>query len=60
MSNEEQYRYLCETLAKLVDVLGEDELSMLSHHCGVKISDFYDGPEQTRILEVIDWERKAS
>ena len=43
MSNEEQYEFLCATLAKLVDVLDCDELSLLAHCCGVRIEDFY-GP----------------
>lgn len=41
MSNSEQYELLCATLAKLVDVLDCDELSLLSHCCGVHIEDFY-------------------
>jgi len=41
MSNEEQHQKLCETLAKLVDVLDCDELSLLAHCCGVRIEDFY-------------------
>ena len=43
MSNSEQYELLCATLAKLVDVLDCDELSLLAHCCGVRIDDFY-GP----------------
>ena len=43
MSNSEQYEFLCATLAKLVDVLDCDELSLLAHCCGVRIEDFY-GP----------------
>ena len=43
MSNSEQYELLCATLAKLVDVLDCDELSLLAHCCGVRIEDFY-GP----------------
>ena len=43
MSNYEQYELLCATLAKLVDVLDCDELSLLAHCCGVRIEDFY-GP----------------
>lgn len=43
MSNSEQYELLCATLAKLVDVLDCDELSLLEHCCGVRIDDFY-GP----------------
>lgn len=41
MSNSEQYELLCATLAKLVDVLDYDELSLLAHCCGVRIEDFY-------------------
>ena len=41
MSNEEQHELLCATLAKLVDVLDCDELSLLAHCCGVRIEDFY-------------------
>lgn len=41
MSNSEQYELLCATLAKLVDVLDCDELSLLAHCCGVRIEDFY-------------------
>lgn len=54
MSNEEQYRKLCEALCKCVDVLDCDELSLLAHCCGVKISDFY-GSEEPEVLEVIEW-----
>ena len=43
MNNSEQYEFLCATLAKLVDVLDCDELSLLAHCCGVRIEDFY-GP----------------
>ena len=43
MSNEQQHELLCATLAKLVDVLDCDELSLLAHCCGVRIEDFY-GP----------------
>jgi len=41
MSNSEQYELLCATLAKLVDFLDCDELSLLAHCCGVRIEDFY-------------------
>lgn len=41
MSNSEQHEMLCATLAKLVDVLDCDELSLLAYHCGVQIEDFY-------------------
>lgn len=56
MSQEEQRRMLVEILTKLVDSdLTCDELSLLAHHCGIPISEFY-GPteadmfnEQTRL-----------
>lgn len=41
MSNGEQHELLCATLAKLVDVLDCDELSLLAHCCGIQISEFY-------------------
>ena len=41
MSNDEQHEMLCDILAKLVDVLDVDELSLLAHCCGVRIEDFY-------------------
>ena len=41
MSNEEQHQMLCEIMAKLVTVLSCDELSLLSHHCGLSIEDWY-------------------
>ena len=41
MSNEEQHELLCATLAKLVDVLDCEELSLLAHSCGVPVEDFY-------------------
>ncbi len=41
MNNEEQHHMLCATLAKLVDVLDCDELSLLANCCGVQISEFY-------------------
>lgn len=41
MTNAEQYEFLCATLAKLVDVLDCDELSLIAHLCGVRIKDFY-------------------
>lgn len=46
MSNEEQHELLCATLAKLVDVLDCDELSLLAHCCGVRIEDFYSPTPQ--------------
>ena len=45
MSNEEQRRMLVEILTKLVDVLDCDELSLLAHHCGIQVSEFYTEPE---------------
>lgn len=45
MSNSEQHQMLCEILSKLVDVLDCDELSLLSHHLGIPVSDFY-GPTE--------------
>lgn len=56
MSHEEQRRMLVEILTKLVDSdLTSDELSLLAHHCGISIAEFY-GPteadmfnEQTRL-----------
>ena len=42
MSNEEQRRLLVEVLTKLVDSdLTCDELSLLAHHCGIPIAEFY-------------------
>ena len=41
LTNEEQHRFLCETLLKLVDVLDCDELHFLATSCGVRIEDFY-------------------
>ncbi len=46
MSNSEQYELLCATLAKLVDVLDCDELSLLAHCCGVRVEDFYGTTQQ--------------
>lgn len=58
MTHEQQHELLCEILAKLVPVLTVDELSLLAHHLGIRISDFYgsqpdllvDAPE---LLEVV-------
>lgn len=47
MSNEEQHRMLCEIMAKLVPILTCDELSLLSHHLGIKISEFYGEEDET-------------
>ena len=41
MTNAEQHEFLCATLAKLVDVLDCEELSLIAHLCGVRIEDFY-------------------
>ena len=46
MTNEEQHEMLCEILAKLVPVLTCDELSLLAHHCGIPIRDFYYKTEE--------------
>ena len=60
MSNDEQYRMLCEILSKLVDSdLTSDELSFLAHQCGVKISDFYGAPEEIQTVEVVTWKQAA-
>ncbi len=46
MSQSEQHEMLCGILSKLVPVLDCDELSLLSHSCGIQISDFYgDQPD---------------
>lgn len=60
MSHEEQYQRLCEILSSLVDSdLTSEELSLLAHHCGVKISDFYGCPEEVQTVEVIEWRTAA-
>ena len=41
MSNSEQHEMLVGILNKLVPVMTVDELSLLSHHLGIRISDFY-------------------
>lgn len=42
MSEDEQRRLLVEILTKLVDSdLTCDELSLLAHHCGISIAEFY-------------------
>lgn len=46
MTHEQQHEMLVEVLCKLVDVLNADELSLLAHHLGIKISEFYDAPAQ--------------
>lgn len=59
MSNEEQNQFLCDILAKLVDVLDTDELSLLAHCCGVKIEDFYySTPQEDDLFK--DQLRKAA
>ena len=45
MSNEEQRRMLVEILSKLVDVLDCEELSLLAHHAGIPVSEFYGAAE---------------
>lgn len=58
MSHEEQHQMLCEALSKCVEILSCEELSLIAHHCGVKIGEFYGEAE---VLEVIEWnERKAA
>lgn len=41
MSHEQQHEMLCEILTKLVPILSCDELSLLAHHLGIKINEFY-------------------
>ena len=55
MSNDEQHQRLVEILTKLVDVLDCDELSLLAHHTGIHISEFYMQPE----LESIELKEAA-
>lgn len=45
MELREQHQMLVEILTKLVDVLDCDELSLLAHHVGIPVSDFY-GPTE--------------
>jgi hypothetical protein len=47
MGHDEQHEMLCQVLSKLVPILSSDELFLLSYHCGVSISDFYDSPQAT-------------
>lgn len=51
MSNDEQRRMLCEILTKLVDVLDCDELSLLAHHIGIPVEEFYY-PAENQALEL--------
>ena len=51
MSDDEQRRMLVEILTKLVDVLDCDELSLLAHHCGISIAEFY-GSEEADMFNV--------
>ncbi len=60
MSNEEQHRLLCEALSKCVEVLDCDELSLIAHCCGVKISDFYGSSDEVETVEIIDWKHKEA
>lgn len=41
MSNEEQHEMLVGILTKLVPILSCDELSLLAHHCGISVGEFY-------------------
>ena len=50
LTNEEQHRFLCETLLKLVDVLDCNELSLIANLCGVRIEDFYGTTPQEEDL----------
>lgn len=60
MNNAEQHEMLCGILSKLVPVLNCDELSLLAHSCGIKVSDFYGGLVETiEILDVIDYKDAA-
>lgn len=60
MTNSEQHEMLCGILTKLVPVLDCDELSLLAHSCGIKVSEFYGTPEETiEILDVIEWRTAA-
>lgn len=45
MALHEQHQMLVEILTKLVDVLDCDELSLLAHHLGIPISEFYGSEE---------------
>ena len=50
MSNEEQHEMLVGILTKLVPILDCDELSLLAHHCGVQIHEFYEPkPEPKKV-----------
>lgn len=50
MSNSEQHEMLCGILTKLVPVLTCDELSLLSHSCGISINEFY-GNQPDMLIE---------
>ena len=41
MELREQHQMLVEIMTKLVDVLDCDELSLLAHHLGIPLSEFY-------------------
>ena len=41
MSNDEQHEMLIGIFNELVPVLSCDELSLLAHHCGIGINEFY-------------------
>jgi len=58
MSHEEQHKKLCEILSRLVDVLDCDDLSLLSHHLGIPVRDFY-APKESEIVEAIEWRDAA-
>ena len=49
MELREQHQMLVEIMTKLVDVLDCDELSLLAHHLGIPISEFY-GPEESDLF----------
>lgn len=40
-NHEAQHELLVEILGKLIDVLSADELSLVAHHLGINISEFY-------------------
>lgn len=46
----EQHEMLCGILTKLVPVLTCDELSLLSHSCGISINEFY-GNQPDMLIE---------
>ena len=56
MTISEQHEMLCGILCKLVEVLDADELSLLSHHCGIPVSEwYYPKAEQVAAVETRDW-----